>query len=148
MAEKQFLFSVQKLETGNLNIQSSSILNEEQANKLLHIFHFFSGRLSDFSIFFDEFSTEKIPLSHFSYSSNQANPLEINILKKFRLLKTGAITPLLILEEFEAQMGELIINEDTGQYVLDVEELDDEDDILEEDYSEIDENEHSGDIII
>ncbi|PCJ19285.1 MAG: hypothetical protein COB02_07810 [Candidatus Cloacimonadota bacterium] len=147
MAKKQFLFSVQKLETGTLNIQSSSIINEEQANKLLHIFHYYSGRLSDFTTYFDEFSTQKIPLSHFSYSSKQLNPLEINILKKFNLLQTGAITPTYILEEFEALMGELIIDEDTGEYILNIEEFNDEE-YIEDDYAEIDENSEGRDIII
>lgn len=148
MAEKQFLFLIQKLETGNLSIKSSSIINEEQANKLLHIFHFYSGRLSDFTIFFDEFSKEKVPLSHFSYSCKPLNPLETNILKKLNLDSTGCITPLLALEEFEAQMGELIINEDTGQYMLNIEELNEEEFIEDEDYSEVDENSYSQDIFI
>ncbi|MCO4783464.1 MAG: hypothetical protein KC646_14150 [Candidatus Cloacimonetes bacterium] len=147
MAEKQFLFLIQKLETGNLSVKSSCITNEEQANKLLHIFHYYSGRLSDFRIFFDEYSHEKIALSHCSYSCKPVNPLEINILKKFNLTQSGVITPLLILEEFEALMGELIINEDTGQYMLDIEEFDDEE-VIEEDYGEIDENCYSQDIII
>lgn len=148
MAEKQFLFLIQKLETGNLSIKSSCILNEEQANKLLHIFHYYSGRLSDFQIYFDEYSHEKVPLSHFSYSCKPVNTLEINIFKKFNLTQSGAITPILILEEFEAMMGELIINEDTGQYMLDIDDFDEDEIIEEDDYAEVDENHYSQDIFI
>ncbi len=117
MGKKQsFLFSIEKQRTGKLQVRSSSIVSQEEAEKLHWIFQNYAGQRKDFQLFFDEFETERVPLSHLHSYAQPLTPIEVGILKKLKLEDTGTITPLDLLEEFEALEGELVFDAEIDTY--------------------------------
>ena len=130
--DQRFLYQIEKEGTGTLNIRSSDVVNLEEANKLNWIFENYSGKVQDFALYFDEFSTEKVPLSHCMNRCTALAPLEITILKKHGLTRTGVVTPLDLLEEFEAMMGDLQFDEGNGVFYLPGDEVYDEEGFLED----------------
>ena len=129
--KRLFLYKITKTGTGTVPVWSSSLVDEEQANKLHFIFQNYAGQKSDFMVFLDEFDTIQVPLSHIDNSSTLLAPMEINVIRKHGLDRIGILSPLDLLEEFESLMGDILLDEDEGQYYLEGEK--DEPDDLEED---------------
>ncbi len=132
--KRLFLYKITKTGTGTVPVWSSSLVDEEQANKLHFIFQNYAGQKSDFMVFLDEFDTTQVPLSHIDNSATLLAPMEINVIRKHGLDRVGILSPLDLLEEFESLMGDILLDEDEGQYYLEGEK--DEPDDLEEDNSE------------
>lgn len=132
--KRTYLYKITKSGTGNIPVWSSSLVNEDQANKLHFIFQNYAGQKSDFGIFFDEFDTHKVPLSHFDASSALLSPMEVNVIRKHGLDRTGITCPLDLLEEFESLMGDIVLDEEEGLYYLEG-ERDELEDFHEEDES-------------
>jgi hypothetical protein len=133
MGKKQrFLFSVEKLHSGKFQPRSTGIVSQAEAEKLHWIFQNYAGQRKDFQLFFDEFETERVPLSHLHSYCQPLSPIEETLLKKLKLESTGIITPLDILEEFEALEGELVFDPESNNYRM-ADELEDpiEDEDLE-----------------
>lgn len=114
---RRFLASLKKENTGKLLVRSTAVIDAKEAEKLHFIFQGFAGQTQDSAFYFDEFSQEKVRLSRISFDLHPINPVEENILKKFHLQETGLMTPLDLIEEFEAQMGAILKDED-GELVL------------------------------
>ena len=129
--KRLFLYKITKTGTGTVPVWSSSLVDEEQANKLHFIFQNYAGQKSDFMVFLDEFDTTQVPLSHIDNSATLLAPMEINVIRKHGLDRVGILSPLDLLEEFESLMGDILLDEDEGQYYLEGEK--DEPDDLEED---------------
>ena len=132
--KRLFLYKITKTGTGSVPIWSSSLVNEEQANKLHFIFQTYAGQKSDFMVFLDEFDTQQVPLSHVDNSSTLLAPMEINVIRKHGLDRTGILSPLDLLEEFESLMGDILLDKEEGQYYLEGEKDEPED--LEDEDSE------------
>lgn len=116
--EKKILFIMEKQGTGKVNVRSTALVDEAEANKLNWIFQNFSGQRDDFRLFLDEFQTERIPLSHIISYCVPLSTAEISVLKKHGLETTGIINPLDLLEEFEAHQGEVIYSEEKDIFHL------------------------------
>ena len=133
--KRLFLYKITKIGTGSVPVWSSSLVDEQQANKLHFIFQNYAGQKSDFMVFLDEFDTNQVPLSHIDTSATLLAPMEINVLRKHGLDRVGILSPLDLLEEFESLMGDILLDEDEGQYYLEgekdePEELEDEDEMV------------------
>ncbi|MEE2923266.1 MAG: hypothetical protein VX619_00675 [bacterium] len=133
--KRLFLYKITKTGTGSVPVWSSSLVDEEQANKLHFIFHNYAGQKSDFMVFLDEFDTTQVPLSHIDTSATLLAPMEINVLRKHGLDRVGIMSPLDLLEEFESLMGDILLDEDEGQYYLEGEK-DEPEDLADENYEE------------
>lgn len=133
--KRLYIYKIYKTGTGTVPVWSSSLVNEEQANKLHFIFQNYAGQKSDFSIFFDEFDTHKVPLSHMETSSILLSPMEVNVMRKHGLDRVGITSPLDLLEEFESLMGDILLDEDEGQYYLEG-ERDEPEDLEDEEESD------------
>ena len=149
--KRLFLYKITKTGTGSVPVWSSSLVNEEQANKLHFIFQNYAGQKSDFMVFLDEFDTSQVPLSHIDTSATLLAPMEINVLRKHGLDRVGILSPLDLLEEFESLMGDILLDEDEGQYYLEgekdeLEEFDEEEE--EEEMVHIPRSAGKGSIII
>lgn len=133
--KRLFLYKIMKTGTGSISVWSSSLVNEEQANKLHFIFQNYAGQKSDFAVYLDEFDTQRVPLSHINTSSTLLAPMEINVIRKHGLDRTGILSPVDLLEEFESLMGDILLDEEEGQYYLQGEREQPED-IEDEDYED------------
>jgi len=109
---------MEKQGTGKINVRSSALVNEAEADKLNWIFQNFSGQRDDFRIFLDEFQTERIPLSHVISYCVPLSPPEISVLSRHGFERTGIVDPLDLLEEFEAHQGEVMYSEEEDNFHL------------------------------
>lgn|GEM_PF-1011319 len=139
--KRSYLFKLEKLNTGvdgAMRLCSSEIVDQESADKLNWIFHNYAGQINDFRIWLDEYRTEKVPLSHINFSCTLMAPMEVSILRKHGLDRTGVFGPMDLLEDFESLMGEILLDEENGKFYLEGEDEEEEwDDFEDENHLQI-----------